>query len=207
MRRSALPVDQSTAEYVVSRVRETLLSGRQVGASMLVQRSDTLDVVGVKKSVPGRRVVLPHLLAGLTSTWTPEGGRVEAIGVAGRFQLRRRGQSLVGVALVFLEWEDLQLVALAGPARCGGAACRGQRHGGLRATETRFLAVSVAGGPGHGATGFGCRCDAPRRSLGRRAALRPTTSFTESGRRPAPRGHRRACGRLGPLRRTTARDR
>jgi hypothetical protein len=106
MRRSALPVDQSTAEYVVSRVRETLLSGRQVGASMLVQRSDTLDVVGVKKSVPGRRVVLPHLLAGLTSTWTPEGGRVEAIGVAGRFQLRRRGQSPVGVALVFLEWED-----------------------------------------------------------------------------------------------------
>jgi len=116
-------------------------------------RKDRIDLVDIQQLV-ATRTSLGMFIAGLTRSELPEAGPLLAVGVMGRFALRRgKNSEPVPVAMVFLEWSD----------------CRWWHWKGLIAadtvneeTETLSRAVDGLGKPG-GLGGWW--------SIGRRKAL------------------------------------
>jgi hypothetical protein len=91
--------------WLVGLVTRTLDDKGGLPSGAVIVRSDSVDVADLRPVVQARHP-LQLFLAGMAGTETAR-GRAEAVGVVGRFGLRRRGaKQPVHVALVFVEWSD-----------------------------------------------------------------------------------------------------
>lgn len=101
----ARPADDEDAcgEYLASLVREALGRGSK-GAVAVVVRSQRTELIELRAIVEAR-IQLAQFLAGLTRSDAQSFGSPLAVGLAGRFTLRR-GAQRSPIALAFLEWPD-----------------------------------------------------------------------------------------------------
>jgi len=95
------------AEHVVELVRRATERGAAAPAAVVVraERIELVELVPVVRA----GIPVPAFLAGLTRSKGERDAEALAVGLAGRFLLRRRSdpqRSGVPVALVFLEWPD-----------------------------------------------------------------------------------------------------
>ncbi len=97
--------DESLRGWAVDILERTLERSGGLPAGVIVVRERTVEVMDLAPLAQAGRP-LSWMLAGLAGS-TTQGGAAEAVGLVGRFQLRRRGTGpAVPVALAFLEWGD-----------------------------------------------------------------------------------------------------
>jgi hypothetical protein len=94
--------EREEIEPLVELARQALRARAGGGAGVILrpERYDLVDLNGLGK------VPLPHFLAGLTRSDAAGAGPVLAVGIVGRFTIRRRDRPPQPVAVAFLEWAD-----------------------------------------------------------------------------------------------------
>jgi hypothetical protein len=104
MARERIPGDGGVESWLTVMMSRQLDGQRELGSTLVVVRERTIDLVD-SGAARAAGFELSALLAGLTTTTTPAGGAVEAVGLLGRVNVRSRDAELPA-AVAFLEWAD-----------------------------------------------------------------------------------------------------
>ena len=97
--------DDATGRNMSALVRNALARGRAPG-SAVVLRGGRIDIIPMGPLIRNR-VHIGAFLGGLTRSEMADAGRVDVVGIIGRFKWRRNNEGPgLSVAMVFLEWPD-----------------------------------------------------------------------------------------------------